>query len=554
MRGIWRARGLPLAVLTAGAVGLGVFAWREADRATRTEAVLMHDYASFIADKFVRAAAAEYARASGMNGSLRREGGGAPFAALQQHVRALDAGRPSVLHPPRSDIARYFFEYDARDGRLAFSGKPPAPEEAERLQATLAGFAPGCGANELVPLGRLAAAPRGEREAIAWSVLLQTDARAGVRRVVGFRADEATVARTLFAPLASQPIECDCPSNVVPASLASAGATNKAASFVMRDGSGQVVFRSAPAYPDAPAVRQALSPDTPFEGWTVEVAVNAAVVRPLLPSGGRGAPWAVLALMAAVVLSSGLLAFLALHRDRQLWRARQDFVSNVTHELKTPLARIRLFNELLLADRQEDAGKRSYYRGVIDRECRRLTLLVERVLDFSRSERGAHRFQSEAVDLRRVVEEAIQGLGGEPGRVVCRLDTVPPLVGDAQALGQVVLNLVDNALKYSPEDRPVEVSLSADAGALKLCVRDQGCGIPQAERERIFEEFYRVESGDAQRASGSGLGLALVRRAVAAHGGHVDVDSEVGRGSAFTVSLPLPAAAATTLAPSRLPA
>jgi two-component system phosphate regulon sensor histidine kinase PhoR len=302
-------------------------------------------------------------------------------------------------------------------------------------------------------------------------------------------------------------------------------------------------------------VRQALSPDTPFVGWTVEVAVNPTVVRPLLPNGGRGAPWTVLALMAAVVLSSGLLAFLALHRDRQLWRTRQDFVSNVTHELKTPLARIRLFNELLLADRQEDAGRRSYYRGVIDRECRRLTLLVERVLDFSRSEHAAHRPRREALDLRRVVEDAIQGLGGEPGRVVCRLEPVPPVMGDAHALGQVVLNLVDNALKYSPDDQPVEVSLRADAGAVKLLVRDHGCGIPQAERERIFEDFYRVESGDAQRASGSGLGLALVRRAVAAHGGRVDVASEVGRGSAFSVSLPLPAAvAATTPAPSRLPA
>jgi signal transduction histidine kinase len=552
--GIGLSRGVPLSLLTAGAVGLGLLAWREASRATRTEAILMHDYASFIADKFVRASAAEYARATGMYGNLGGDRGGAPFALLQQHARALEAGRPSVLPDPGGGIARYLFEYDARDRRLSFSGKRPGPEEARRLRATLADFAPRCGADELVPVGRLRAPPQEGARDVAWSALLQTDERAAVRRVLGFRAAEENTARTLFARLASQPIECDCPSNVIPASLASVGSTNEAAWFVLRDAGGTSVFQSEPPYPDAPAVRQALSPDMPFPGWTVEVAVNPAVVRPMLPNGGRGAPLPAFALVAGVVVSSGVLAFLALHRDRELWRARQDFVSNVTHELKTPLARIRLFNELLLADRQEDADRRSHYRTVIDRDCRRLTLLVERVLDFSRSERGSRRFRKEAVDLRRLVSEAIEGVAAEPGRVASRLEPLPPLYGDAQALEQVVLNLLDNALKYSPDDRPVEVSLTLDRGSARLCVRDEGCGIPPSERRRIFDEFYRVESGDAQRAAGSGLGLALVRRAVAAHGGRVEVESEAGRGSAFVVTLPLPAAGVPGAAASRLPA
>jgi len=553
-RGIWLARGVPIALLTAGALGLGHSAWREARRATRTEAILMQDYASFIADKFVRAAATENERASGMNGTLPGNRDGAPFAALQQHARAFEAGRASVLPAPKHELARYFFLYQGGDRSLSFSGASPSPEETRRLRAALESFAHGCGPNELVPLGRLRAAPERGASDIAWSVLLQTDAHAGVRRVSGFRVAEETVAHKLFAPLASQPIVCECPTNVVPASMASAGSTNKAAWFVLRDAAGGIVFQSEPAYPDAPSVRQALSPDTPFPGWTVEVAVNPEVVRPLLPNRGRGASWAALAAMAAVVVSSGLLAFLALHRDRQLWRARQDFVSNVTHELKTPLARIRLFNELLLADRQDDALKRSHYRRVIDRECRRLTMLVERVLDFSRGERAGRRYQKQAVDLRRLVSEAIEGVAAEPGRVISRLDPLPPLCGDPQALQQVVLNLLDNALKYSPECRPVEVSLTLERGSMKLCVRDQGCGIPASEHRRIFDEFYRVESGDTQRAAGSGLGLALVRRAVAAHGGRIDVESEVGCGSSFIVTLPLAPLGAAGTTGARWPA
>jgi signal transduction histidine kinase len=553
IRASWRVRALATALLVAGAGGLGVFGWREADRATRTQAILMRDYASFIADRFVRAAASAYARASGLNGAPPGAEGDAAFAVLQHHARVLEAGRAAALPVPTSSLARYFFAYEAARRKLEFAGAAPLRGEADRLKTTLEEHAPACGANQLVALGRLRAAPQRGADDIAWSVVLQTDQRGALRRAVGFRAAEQTVAQTLFAPLASQPIECDCPSNVIPASLASAGATNRAASFVLRDAAGRVVFRSEPAYPDATPVTQPLSSETPFPGWTLEVAVNPAVVRPLLPNGGEGAPAGLLALMAAAVLGSGLLAFFALHRDRQLWRARQDFVSNVTHELKTPLARIRLFNELLLADRQEDAEKRGHYRTVIDRECRRLTLLVERVLDFSRSERGGRRLQKEPVDLRRVVEEAIESLAADPSRVVTELRPVPMLAGDAQALQQVVSNLLDNALKYSPEDRPVAVSLMAGDAVVTLRVRDQGCGIPASERERIFDEFYRVESGDTQRASGTGLGLALVRRAVAAHGGRIEVESEVGRGSAFTVTLPLSLSGGVP-APSRLPA
>jgi signal transduction histidine kinase len=464
-----------------------------------------------------------------------------PFAVLQQHARALDAGRAPILPSPEVALFSYLFYYEARDGSLRYGGAPPSPEEEGRLRAALADFSPACGESQLVPIGRLRAPGVPGGDELAWSVLLQTDEQGAVRRVFGLRVDERALAKELFAPLTTQPIDCDCPGNVVPASLASAGATHRAASFVLRDAADRVVLRSEPQYEDVPAARQALSPETPFPGWTVEVSVNPAVVRPLLPYGGRGAPWPVLATMGAVVLSSGLLALVALRRDRQLWRARQDFVSNVTHELKTPLARVRLFNELLLADRQEDGEKRAHYRRVIDRECRRLTLLLDRVLDFARSERGTFRYQKAATDLREVVRDAIETVqaSAEPSRVVARLDPVPAVWADAAALQQVVLNLLDNALKYSPGDRPVEITLSAEPHAVRLTVRDQGCGIPEWERERIFDAYYRVEAGDAQSTSGSGLGLALVRRAVEAHQGRIELQSEVGRGSVFSVVLPL---------------
>jgi signal transduction histidine kinase len=524
-------------VVTLGAVALGGLAWREADRARRTTERLTRDYAAFVADKFDRRSVDHYRSMLGFDGLDLPD---QPLAALRAHAR-----RPGPLPRPPWPEIRYVFAYDRSSGRLATSGETPPAPEREALLRTAGAVGVTCRTDQALPFGRLGslAAGGGATEtAMEWSGIALADDEGRVERVYGIRLDERRAAAKLFVPLLSPDSACDCVKELLPGSLSSLSDPRRAVSFVLRDAAGQVVHRTEPSYSGPASVTSPLSSSLPFVGWTVEVAVNPEVVAPLLPYGGRGAPWTLLVLLGALALVAAALALRSRRREAELLRLRQDFVSNVSHELKTPLSRIRLFNELLMDARPVDPSRRQRYRGIIDRECRRLAFLVDNVLDFSRLDRGAAARAMTAVDLRRVAEEAVEAFRGasDEGRLslTARLEDVPPVQGDPHALAQVVVNLLDNAVKYSPAGSPVEVSLAKVDGGVRLAVADRGPGIPEAERERIFEEFYRIESGDTQRVAGSGLGLALVRRAVLAHGGRVSVAGRVGEGSTFSVWIP----------------
>jgi DNA-binding response OmpR family regulator len=231
----------------------------------------------------------------------------------------------------------------------------------------------------------------------------------------------------------------------------------------------------------------------------------------LLPYGGRGPSWLFLAVPLAVVVGAGALAVQSLRRGSALIRLRQDFVANVSHELKTPLARIRLLNELLLNGRRKDSDKASRYGRVIDRECRRLGFLVDNVLDFSRLERSATRPERIELDLCSLVEETIESVrvsSEDRLSLVTSLQDVPPILGDASALSQVLVNLLDNAAKYSSPGAPIEVSLCARNGWIELAVADHGRGIPEAELEpdlrRILSHRRRRDAASCRQRSWSG--------------------------------------------------
>jgi signal transduction histidine kinase len=538
----WAGPAAWILVVTLGAVALGGLAWREADRARRTTERLTRDYAEFIADKFDRRSVDRYRSLLGFDGLELPD---QPLAALRAHAR-----RPGRLPSPPWPEIRYVFAYHRPSGRLETSGESPPAAEREALLRAAGGVSETCRTDQALPFGRLASL-RSDGAATAtameWSGIVLADAQGRAERIYGLRLDERRAAAKLFVPLLSPDSPCDCVKELLPESLSSLPDPRRAVSFVLRDPAGRVVHRTEPSYSGPASVTRPLSSSLPFVGWTVEVAVNPDVVAPLLPYGGRGAPWALLVLLGALALVAAALALRSLRREAELLRLRQDFVSNVSHELKTPLSRIRLFNELLMDARRVDPARRGRYRGVIDRECRRLAFLVDNVLDFARLERGAAPRGLTAVDLRRVAEEALEVFraASDEARLslVARLEDVPPVQGDPHALAQVLINLLDNAVKYSPVGSPVEVSLAMDDGGVRLAIADRGPGIAEAERERIFEEFYRIETGDTQRVTGSGLGLALVRRTVEAHGGRVTVASRVGEGSTFSVWIPSAAAA-----------
>ena len=258
----------------------------------------------------------------------------------------------------------------------------------------------------------------------------------------------------------------------------------------------------------------------------------------------------------ALPLLSILLAAAAIMniaRDRELVRARRDFVASVSHELRTPLAQIRMFSETLMLRRERDEGERMRWIGVIGREARRLGDLVESILLFSHIDAARMRLERERTDLGALVEEIVEGYVpiAASRRMRIAADAPSGILGDVdpRAVRQVVVNLLDNALKYGPEGQTVRVEVERDHGVARIAVADEGPGIPSADRERLWEPFVRLHAAGAS-GGGSGIGLSVVRSLVEQHGGSVRVEDAGGGGARFVAELPL----AAEPAPAREPA
>jgi signal transduction histidine kinase len=232
-----------------------------------------------------------------------------------------------------------------------------------------------------------------------------------------------------------------------------------------------------------------------------------------------------------------------MRRESEMAQLKSDFVANVSHDLKTPLSVIRMFGETLEMGRVTDDAQRQHYYRVIAQESERLSRLVENVLNFARIEGGRRTYDMAPTPVERLIRETVDAfaypLAHEGFKVsVDVAPDVPPVPMDAGAVGQALANLIDNAIKYSGDDRRLGVEARVVDGQLALAVEDAGIGIPAEEHARIFEKFYRVGRGDTQGRRGSGVGLALVRHVAEAHGGRVTVESAPGRGSRFTMWIP----------------
>jgi signal transduction histidine kinase len=231
-------------------------------------------------------------------------------------------------------------------------------------------------------------------------------------------------------------------------------------------------------------------------------------------------------------------------REMALARLKSDFVSNVSHELRTPLSLIRLYAETLEMGRLKSADKYQEYYSIIRKESERLTALINNILDFSRIEAGRKEYEFRQTDMRELVRNTLESYRYQIEQSGFAFEEkiaedVPPLSVDREAMARSLLNLVNNALKYSQDQKYIGVNLFRDNGSVKLEVVDHGIGIPQSEQQKIFDKFYRVGDPLVHNTKGSGLGLSLVRHIVRAHGGEVLVDSVPGRGSKFTINLPV---------------
>ncbi|MGD8896254.1 MAG: HAMP domain-containing sensor histidine kinase, partial [Acidobacteriota bacterium] len=248
---------------------------------------------------------------------------------------------------------------------------------------------------------------------------------------------------------------------------------------------------------------------------------------------------------AALLLGAGatlLFTYRAAAREMEASRMKADFVSSVSHEFRTPLSAIDALLERLESGKVRNEEMLHRYYRASRQEVQRLTGMVNQLLDLSRLNEGRKQLSFGTIDLNRLAEDAIQSFRnlGFGERLVPALDLESPLnvSADSDAAYQCIHNLIDNALKYSPKRSPVTIGSGRRDGVVFLRVSDRGPGIASEEQDLIFDQFYRARSADVGGVQGAGIGLALVRRIMRAHGGTVTLESRVGEGSTFELTFP----------------
>ncbi len=251
-----------------------------------------------------------------------------------------------------------------------------------------------------------------------------------------------------------------------------------------------------------------------------------------------------LMLVLSATLFASYLLWRDVRREGRLAEMRAEFVSSVSHELKTPLTSIRMFAETLAMGRSQDPDTERQYLETIVNESRRLSRLINNVLDFSKIEQGTKNYRPESTVLADVVHAAVEAMAyalkqqGFTLNVEVQED-LPEVFVDGDAIEQAILNLLANAVKYSGESREIDLRLTQKGNQVVIEVEDYGIGIPVSEQARIFDKFYRVSSPDSDRVPGAGLGLAIVAHVADAHDATAEVESVLGEGSTFSLRIPL---------------
>ncbi|HTS16376.1 MAG TPA: HAMP domain-containing sensor histidine kinase [Verrucomicrobiae bacterium] len=302
------------------------------------------------------------------------------------------------------------------------------------------------------------------------------------------------------------------------------------------------------AMSDSTIATMSLSPTLP--GWRLSLSLDNRAQFDTEAERRVGQYFAIGSVVIAATLVLAIFMARGFGRQVQLARLKNDLVANVSHELKTPLTAMRALVDTLLDTERFDEKTTREYLKLLATENARLSRLIDNFLTFSRLERNKFKFAFARVSPQRIVEGAVAAMGERAHAPGCRVETrvaagIPEIEGDADALTTALLNLLDNAWKYSGDDKRIVVRAEARDGHVEFAVEDNGIGLSSPEQRRVFRRFYQSDQRLARTVGGCGLGLSIVQSIVEAHHGAVRVESEVGRGSTFIMEIPAVAESAS---------
>ena len=460
---------------------------------------------------------------------------------------------PYVPAPYLKDV-RFYFRFDWRDSTISIAGQQPSGAVLQWVRDTVASYprrfevpevrTQAFGSSERNPAKRLGIVITND------SYVASVDSIDGRIRIVCYVVSRGTDGR----PLVTYGFETDASSFVTPVfkqvlertpllppSLLRGVSRDSIVAVTAAAPRGGTVFRSASGdFPSAVSVTDSL--DERFGKMRLGVSLRSDIAPRLVVGGLPRSRLPMLGVIFALTVGLMVAALLQLRRQQQLAQLRVDFVSGVSHELRTPLAQIRLFAELLRNGQLRSEQERERSIGIIDEEAQRLTYLVENVLAFSRAEHGRGVVTVEPVAMDREIESAVDAFAplARVRRAKIKTTIERGLVArvDPRALRQIVLNLLDNAVKYGPLGQTVLVTLNATQNTVLVAVEDRGPGVPRSEREQIWEPYYRLTRETDAAVGGSGIGLSIVRELVHMHGGRAWVEDAPGGGARFVVEFP----------------
>jgi signal transduction histidine kinase len=503
--------------------------YANASQRTTVESVL-HDYSSLVADEVIRRSGAEigYYGYYPLVGTVLHEV--QPSGKLPAAIRATLLSVQDSRVKRAAGLAKSYFEMDPTTGRLSFLNEPAPDQVAAWLRENLTRvFAQHSDAAYQVLNAQIRSAPR-------TFVAGSTRGPRGHQIVAGFEVDLPTLRQWFGTALNRQPL--------LPSSLGHGQVTNQFLHVSIRDQGGVERFRLGEELAPKLTVIKPFG-DTyqgVFLGFTVEASIDPEISRQIVIGGlPRSRLPFFLGLLA---LNAGLIvtAILQLRREMALQQLRDEFVSSVSHELRTPLTQIRMFTETLLLDRIRSTEEHRRSLEIIDREARRLTQLVENILQFSRMDRKIDSLSKVKCELAPLIQEIVEDfesvMNGSEALIELRLSFGLAANVDPDALRQIVINLLDNAVKYGRKKQKVILGLEARDGMACLFVDDEGPGVPVADRKRIFERFQRLERDRQSAIAGTGIGLSVVHDLVTRHGGQCSVTTGERGGAKFIIEVP----------------